>query len=144
MYIYAPHIDAFLCYNKSSHRITFEKMENAMVREWENWEQEEDEHGTKRILCMPRHDQKFYLSWTGMLIRRRRFNFLIPNSRPSCNYCYIHDDHLFFKGFKYITAVVPMVQTTFFDRLEDADGFAGEISDATRVEMICMLPHCLK
>ena len=144
MYIYAPHIDAFLCYNRSKRKITFEKMEDAMSNEWENWDEEEDEHGTRRIFYLHRGKHKMYLCWAYWMSRTEDRRCVIVNYRPGCNSCFIRDNQLFFGRSSLESVVVPAVRETYFRCVKKTQTISVVLTDATHVEMMCILPHCLK
>ena len=146
MYIYAPHIDAYLCYNKIRNQIAFQKIDDAASTEWENWD-EECTDGVKRIVYHFSERKKMYLYWTNIHCQLGCVPFFAQYTPILDMSCYILDNHLVFHCNDGLVAVVPSIDRPFlvyFDETGSINNMSEYVSEKTRVEMLCMLPHHLK
>ena len=146
MYIYARDIDAYLCYNKSSHRISFQKLHDTVNSEWENWEETEDERGNKTIIYRFPDGNIKYLYPAGTLdsntcgfVLWERLYLVFGDE-----YCCVRENRLVWRYRGSVNVVIPN-NTEFHIRcFQENDCLPVKFTDATHVEMMCMLPHCLK
>ena len=152
MYIYSPHLNMYLYINKTTGMVSWGKEETITTNAslgWENWEENEDGYGNKR-LCYAFPDGEYYF-----LTRLTDFYFcqyyghnviyLFCTKTPGLDkHCFHEHGHLYFQspGSRHFLCQIQGISEPFNVLVSDA--LTEEELNRARVEMFCELPHLLK
>ena len=150
MYIYAPHLDAYMCFHRSSHSVSFRKMDTILTCDvfgWEDWDEEDDDDRGKRIFYLCPRGNKYYLSWLpgtkNLVLYNYKIFLYVCLPTPTTMLCCIDREHLVLRHRFCYSVAAPTVAEIPMITLDEGN-WTEEEKISSRVEMFSMLPHSLK